>query len=351
MTRPGAAAAAVSASAVMLACLAGPGLGGCGSPPPRAPVAAPRPAPKPARAKQPKALPPLAPREQALETELKGYVQQLAGKIGERNAKQMWELASAADYLANAFEDMGYRVERQGYEVGEILAMNLSVSVAGGERGDELIVVGAHYDSAEGSPGADDNASGAAAVLALARHYRNLHPSRSLRFVEFVNAEQPYYKTDDMGSARYAKALAARSERVVGMLGIDNIGYYSDAPGSQHYPAALAPRYPRAGRFVAFAGQGASELLLQRVVTTFRGRASIPAEAVELPADMKDANGSDTWSFRRFGFPAVAVSDTGAFRYPHYRTAQDTPDKLDYGRMARVVAGLEDVIDQLALRR
>jgi hypothetical protein len=351
MTRPGAAAAAVSASAVMLACLAGTGLGGCGSPPPRAPVAARRPVPEPARAEQPKALPPLAPRERALETELGGYVRELAGKIGERNAKKMWGLASAADYLANTFEDMGYTVERQGYEVGEILAMNVSVSVPGGERGDELVVVGAHYDSAEGSPGADDNASGAAAVLALARHYKNLHPSRSLRFVEFVNAEPPYYETDNMGSVRYAKALAARSERVVAMLGIDNIGYYSDAPGSQHYPIALAPRFPRVGRFVAFNGQGASDLLLHRVVTTFRERASIPAEAVELPANMKDADWSDTWSFRQFGFPAVAVSDTGAFRYPHYRTAQDTPEKLDYGRMARVVAGLEGVIDQLTLRR
>lgn len=349
MVRSGAAAAAVSASAVMLAWLVGTGLAGCGSPPPRAPVQAPRPASKPAPAEPKPALPPLTPREKALEPELRGYVQELAGKIGERNPKQMWELASAADYLANAFEDMGYRVERQGFEVDGVLAMNLSVSVAGGERGDELVVVGAHYDSAEGSPSAD-SASGAAAVLALARHEKELHRSRSLRFVEFVNGEPPYYQTDNMGSVHYAKALAARSERVTAMLDIDGIGYYPDAPDSQHFPADLASRYPRAGSFVAFTGRS-GDTLAHRVVTMFRGGASIPAEAVELPADMKNAGWSDNWAFWQFGFPAVMVSDTGAFRYPHYRTAQDTPDKLDYGRMARVVAGLEDVLDELTLRR
>ncbi len=345
--------AAAAAVPALVACLGGLALGsGCAAPPAARPAAAPsRVAAKPAKPELNRPLPPLTPREQALAKALRGDVAHLAGKIGERNAKQKWELADAADYLANTLEDMGYHVERQGYEVGEILAMNLSVDVPGGERGDELVVIGAHYDSAEGSPGADDNASGAAAVLALARQYKDKHLSRSLRFVEFVNAEPPYYQTDNMGSVRYAKALAARNERVAAMLSIDNIGYYSDAPGSQHYPAAIAPRYPRLGNFIAFTGRSGRDLLLGRVVAAFREHASIPAEAVELPAGMKDAGSSDNWAFWQFDFPGVMVSDTAAFRYPHYRTAKDTPDKLDYGRMARVVAGLEDVIDKLALRQ
>ncbi len=347
MVHPGAATAAIRASGLMLACVCGIALEGCaGAPPPRPPAAPPKAQAKAAPAHSSQPLPPLTPREQALDKELRGYVHELAGKIGERNAKQKWELASAADYLANALEDMGYRVERQGYEVGEIVAMNLSVNVSGGARGDELVVIGAHYDSAEGSPGADDNASGAAAVLALARREKDLHPARSFRFVEFVNAEPPYYQTDDMGSVRYAKALAARGERVVAMLSIDNIGCFSDDKGSQHYPAALAPRYPQAGNFVAFTGKSGG-MLLQRVVQSFRRRGSIPAEAVELPAGTKNAGWSDNWAFWQFNYPGVMVSDTAAFRNPRYRKPEDTPDKLDYARMARVVAGLEDVVDDL----
>jgi Peptidase family M28 len=317
-------------------------------PAPRAPAAAvgveePRVAPS-----VPAALRPLSPEERALEHELAHEVRELAGKIGERNVKQKWELASAADYLALAFEDAGYSVNRQGLVMEGVAPMNIEVTVRGGLRGDEIVIVGAHYDSAEGSPGANDDASGAAAVLALARAYRHARPSRTLRFVEFVNAEPPYFQTEHMGSLAYAKRAAARGEQVVAMLSIDDIGCFSDAPKSQRAPAGFAATYPTTGNFVAFLSKTEFAPLVDSAVLAFRSRVSLPVEGTPLPEAQSSVSWSDPWAFWQVGFPALMVTDTTALRDPRYRTAGDTPDKLDYDRMARVVSGLEAVVDRLA---
>jgi hypothetical protein len=290
---------------------------------------------------------PLTEREQKLEGQLRHDVQQLSKEIGERNTDKKWELASAADYVAGELEAAGYKLDRQGFEVGEVLAQNLGVELPGAELGHEIVIVGAHYDSALGTPGADDNASGAAALLALARGFSGSRPARTLRLVAFANAEAPHFRTPQMGSLVYAKRSAARGEKIVAMISIDSIGFYSDAPNSQRHRKQNSARYPSTGDFVAVEGNEASKALVDRVLGAFLNHASISAHGAALPADGEGAGASDDWAFWQVGYPAVTVTDTASFRNPHRHRSEDTEDKLDFARMARVVAGLEGAIGEL----
>jgi len=213
---------------------------------------------------------------------------------------------------------------------------------------DEIVVIGAHYDTILGSPGADDNGSGVAALLAIARRFAHEKPARTLRFVAFANEEPPYFTTEQMGSWVYAKGCHDRHERVVAMMSIEAVGYYRDTPGSQQYPAMLDAVYPTTANFIAFASNLRSHGLLQRCVEVFRGHATVPSEGAALPEDIPGIGWSDQWSFWRFGYDAIMVTDTALFRNPHYHQRSDLPDTLDYERFARVVEGLMAVVRSLA---
>jgi len=285
--------------------------------------------------------------EQAFEGELRRDVETLAKKIGERNAAKKWELAEAADWLAAELEGVGYSLDRHGQEIDGVAVQNLAVELRGARAPSEIVIVGAHYDSASGSPGANDNASGVAATLALARRFKTATTQRTLRFVFFANEEPPYFQTANMGSLSYAKALSARGENVVAMLSLETIGCYSDAPGSQRHPDALKGRYPSVGNFVAVVGNPSSRQLVELVTDGLNTRSSVPAQGATLPESVSEAGWSDHWSFWQIRVPAVMVTDTAPFRYEHYHRPTDTPDRLDYARMARVVAGLETVVAEL----
>ncbi len=281
----------------------------------------------------------------ALADALRTDIARLAGEIGERHTRRPRALAAAAAFIEEALAAAGHRVERQEYEVGGVPCANLEVEVAGGP---EVIVVGAHYDTVPGSPGANDNATGVAATLALARAFAGRRPARTLRFVAFVNEEMPYFHTDRMGSFRYARRCRERGERVVGMLSLETIGYYSDEPRSQAYPFPLGLLYPSTGNFVGFVANLRSRAFGRRVASAFRRHARFPCESVATFGGIPGVGWSDHWAFWEAGFPAVMVTDTALFRYPHYHTADDTPDKVDHESLARVVAGLERTVEDLA---
>jgi Zn-dependent M28 family amino/carboxypeptidase len=200
-----------------------------------------------------------------------------------------------------------------------------------------------------GSPGANDNGSGAAATLALARRVAGRNLPRTVRLVAFVNEEAGAFKTEAMGSLVYARQCRERNEKIVAMLSLETIGYYSTEPNSQSYPLpGLGALYPTTGNFIAFVGNFGSRALVRDVVGSFRKHARFPSEGAALPSAVPGIDWSDHWSFWQNGYPALMVTDTAPFRYPYYHLAQDTPDKLDYDRMARVVAGLRYVIEELA---
>lgn len=292
-------------------------------------------------------LPPMTAREAAVAASLRKDVQELAGRIGIRTLLDPG-LDQAADYVESRFGEAGYKVRRQVFEVERRPCANLEVEIAGGSAASEIVVVGAHYDSVLGCPGANDNATGVAGVLALAGALAGSRPRRTLRFLAFANEEPPFFQTERMGSRVYARRCRQRGENVVAMLSLETIGYYSDAPGSQRYPPPLGLFYPSTGDFIAFVGNVSSRRLVRQVVEVFRQRGSIPSEAGALPAFLPGVGWSDHWAFWKEGYPALMVTDTAPFRYPHYHTTRDTPDRVDFDRCARVVAGLEEVVRILA---
>ncbi len=279
---------------------------------------------------------------------LKDHVVVLAGRIGERNLRRYAALEQARKYISEELTEYGYQVSLQEFSAEGKAVYNIEVERRGTLPGDEIVIIGAHYDSVFDCPGANDNASGVAGLLELARLFRHAVPGRTLRFVAFVNEEPPYFKTDQMGSLVYARRARKRGERIRAMLSLETIGYFSDVPGSQSYPFPLSLFYPSTGNFIGFVADTGSRALLREVLKSFRRHGDVPAEGVAAPRLLAGIDWSDHWSFRTAGYPAVMVTDTALYRYDAYHTAGDTPEKLDYDRLARVIHGLSGVTADLA---
>jgi Zn-dependent M28 family amino/carboxypeptidase len=293
-------------------------------------------------------LPPLTSGQQALSDRLRRHVLRLASEIGERGVAKPAAAIQAAAYIEAELVAMGYTVAAQEYDAHGQRWRNLEATLRGSGEANEIVVVGGHYDTAAGAPGADDNGSGVAAVLELARSLAGKPVTRTIRFVFFGTEEQPSFPTSAMGSRQYADAARARGDRIVAMLSIESIGYYDSNPGSQRYPFPLKLAYPDVGDFIGFVSNLRSGPLVRRAIATFRSAIPFPTQGAALPSWVPGVWWSDHWSFWRQGYRAIMITDTAPFRNPFYHTAQDTPDKLDYDRMARVVYGLEAVLADLA---
>ncbi|MFQ5965169.1 MAG: M28 family peptidase [Candidatus Scalinduaceae bacterium] len=300
-------------------------------------------------------FPPLTEEQKLIRDQLLKDVTKLAGEIGDRNVSTEYKnLCKAADFIEGSLVEAGYKVFRQGYETSLYglkgrECYNLEVEITGSEKSDEIVVIGAHYDSLEGTPGANDNASGVAALLSLARAFADKKTVRTLRFVSFTNEEPPYFLSDDMGSFVYARRCRERNENIVAMVSLETIGYYTDEKESQGYPLGLMSLvYPTTGNFIAFVGNMKSRKLVRDVVGLFRQYAKFPSEAAFLPEHIIGVAWSDQWSFWRNGYPGIMVTDTAPFRYPYYHSHEDTPEKIDYDRLAYLVSILEIVVARLA---
>jgi Zn-dependent M28 family amino/carboxypeptidase len=293
-------------------------------------------------------LPPLTEPQRRLEAELRSYVQHLAGTIGERNLYRAKQLVAAADYIRAIWGRSGYHVRRHLYQVSGMSCENLDVEILGKVHSDHILLIGAHYDSVQGSPGANDNASGIAAILALARAFAGRPCSRTIRFAAFSNEEPPLFQSRHMGSRVYARNCRERDEQIVLMVSLETIGYYSDEAGSQTYPFPFGLLYPSTANFIAFVSNVENAQWVRQLLAAFRRHAEFPSEGGAFWEWIPGVAWSDHWSFWQEGYPAVMITDTAPNRYPHYHTSHDTPDKVDCSRMARVVSGLERVIAEVA---
>ncbi len=292
------------------------------------------------------AAPPPAP--PSLAAALQRHVVELAGQIGERNLWHPEQLEKAAVYIEQQFRTARCTVQSQSYQVQNRSVRNLIAEIPGRQRPEEIVVIGAHYDSFIGTPGANDNASGVAALLELARHFCAATPDRTLRLIAFVNEEPPFFQTEEMGSLVYAKAARAQGERIVAMVSLETIGYYSQAERSQSFPfLPLRLIYPTRGNFLAFVANLPSRKLLQQSLAAFRRSAPFPAQGLVAPEWLVGVAWSDQWSFWRQGYPAIMVTDTAPFRYPHYHAPTDTPERLDYAALALVTEGLVGMVASL----
>lgn len=296
-------------------------------------------------------LPPLSPAEADLRERLERHVRRLASGIGERNLWNPARLEAAARHAEEALRSAGAEPRIEAFELPEPPrgpVRNVLADLPGASRPSEIVVVGAHYDSVQGSPGANDNATGTAAALEIARLLAGRPLARTVRIALFVNEEPPFFQTDGMGSLVHARGARRRGERIVSMLSLETIGCYRDEPGSQRYPIPIGFAYPDRGNFIAFLGDLGARGLVRDAVSAFRRRARFPSEGAALPGWVPGVGWSDHWAFREMGYPAAMVTDTALFRSPHYHTEGDTPEKIDFDRMARVVAGIRGVVEELA---
>lgn len=310
-------------------------------------------------------LPALTDDQATLAEELRRDVDMLAGIIGKRNVFFPKALVKAEAFLTTSLTVMGYDVRRQEFETHHHTVANLEVEIKGSKNPEEIVVIGAHYDSCDFSPAANDNGSGVAATLALAQRFAIVlgdttgtaslalrtgsgRPGRTIRFVLFVNEEPPFFQTEQMGSLVYARRCQERGENITAMLSLETIGYYTDAPGSQKYPLSmLGWFYPDTGNFISFVGNFGSRKLVRQCIANFRANTQFPSEGGAVPGNISGVGWSDHWAFWQCGYPGVMVTDTAPYRYPFYHSDQDTPDKLDYEKLARVVEGLEKVVQEL----
>jgi len=281
--------------------------------------------------------------------DLERYVKTLSVDFGERHTGNYENLKKAAAWIDSTIgmTNMGYKVERQSFEVRGKKCENIEIEITGKTKPEEIVVVGAHYDTAGGTPGADDNGSGVAALICLANAFTGTEPERTLRFVAFTNEEPPHFQTSSMGSYVYAKRCKEREEDIVAMISLEAIGYYSDKRDSQKYPPILRARYPSTGNFLAVVGNVKSKSLVGQVAAELEEESELGIEKLSFLASVPGVGWSDHWSFWQFGYKAVMITDTAIYRNPHYHQATDLPETIDFKRLTEATIGIKAVIEDL----
>ncbi len=285
---------------------------------------------------------------ETLEQNLRQHVYCLAEQIGERNVPHPAALHAAQAYISQTWRDQGYDVEEQTFMEQGIPCANLEITQRGNERAEQLILIGAHYDSVLGSPGANDNGSGVAALLELSRMFRSSTTAMSVRFVAFVNEESPYFFTHRQGSRIYARAAHQRGDDIRLMIALETMGYYSDAPHTQTYPPMFSLFYPDTANFISLVSNFRSRRAMHKLAHAFENSTDFPLQHIATFSLIPGVAWSDHLSFWIHRYKALMVTDTAFYRYPYYHTSEDTAEKLDYPRLAQVCEGLFMAISMLA---
>lgn len=288
---------------------------------------------------------------QQIESNLRLHVDRLAGLIGPRTLKKPKTIQATIGYIEGQWSEMGHSIERETYNAIGDTATNLIVQRPGAKRPDEIIVLGAHYDTVATTPGADDNASAVAVLIEVSRLLREYTGNRTLRYVAFACEEPPYFHYDAMGSQHHARQSRKRDDRIVGMLCLEMVGFFSNEPGSQKVTAGI-PRwlhwlFPKRGNFLAAVGNLSSKKLCWQFRRGFKRGSRLPLFSICLPETISDIRRSDNSSFWDQGYPALMLTDTSFLRNPNYHLESDTPDTLDYASMTDVTLGVASAVRRL----
>jgi len=280
-----------------------------------------------------------------IETNLEVTVRFLSERIGPRSYQDLERLERAAEYIEDKIRSYGCEVKKQTFNYTGNNYHNIIGEVRGRWRPGEILVIGAHYDTVSGTPGADDNASGVAGLLELIRLTVIKPSTKTIRFVAFTLEEPPVFRTRHMGSYIYAKSLKKEKVKVEGMISLEMIGYYCDREGCQYYPFPFFKWfYPEKGNFIAFVGDISSKAFTKRVKNAFMKASTLPVESINTLSIVPGVDFSDHASFWDFGYQAFMITDTAFYRNPHYHSAGDTANTLDYKRMALLICGLKSAL-------
>ena len=280
---------------------------------------------------------------------LEKHVKKLSLEFPDRSFDNLTRLDGAAAYIESELTALGLKVESQRFMAEGRPYRNLVVKL--GPETPEVVVIGAHYDVAGEQPGADDNASGVAGLLELAGLLKEQPLKQRVELVAFTNEEPPFFRTPYMGSAIHAKSIKDAGRRVVLMLSLECIGYFSDAQGSQSHPARLLNSiYPTVGNFIALVGYYEDGAVSRKVKSAMMSASDLPIHSINAPGFIVGVDFSDHLNYWNEGFVGMMVTDTAFYRNKAYHTPQDTHDRLDYARMAKVIDGVRAVLVQDALR-
>jgi hypothetical protein len=278
---------------------------------------------------------------------LREHVDALAERLAPRDVDHPENLDAAAVYVAERLRAAGLAPREQVFEAFGRTQRNVLAEV--GPDTPERIVIGAHYDAAAGTPGADDNASGVAGLLELARLLAAEPPPIKVELAAYTLEEPPAFATEAMGSAIHARSLAEAGVKIRLMIAIEMIGYYSDAPGSQRYPTSVEKaRYPDTANFISVVGRSGQGGMVSVIAGAIAAASTVPVETLVAPRDAPGVALSDHRNFWELDYPAVMVTNTAYYRNERYHTARDRPDTLDYPRMAEVVEGLHCAVQSVA---
>lgn len=296
-------------------------------------------------------LPPVSNEVNAVDVDprrLESHVRELAETFVPRDEAHPENLDRAAAYIRGEFAKAGGRTVEQPYDLGRKTYRNV-IAFFGPET-DERIVVGAHYDSvAANVPGADDNASGVAVLIELARLLVETPPPMRIELVAYTLEEGQHFRTERMGSAVHAASLKQSHVPVRAMFSLEMLGYFSDAADSQDYPHPIMKLfYPSRGNYIAVVGKLDQSRVVRKVKQAMRGASMLPVYSINAPRFVRGIDFSDHRNYWDAGYDAVMITDTAFYRNPHYHTARDTPETLDYARMAMTVQGVHAAVMALA---
>ncbi len=283
------------------------------------------------------------------ELALKTHVAKLAGQIGFRDVfrNNIRGLKATTDYISSELKRYGYKVEYQEYPTAGVKVKNIIAVKTGLSAPGEIIIVGAHYDSCD-NPGADDNASGVAGVLELARRLSAKPTARTIKFLAFANEEPPFFAKNDMGSLIYATEAAKKKDDIKAAIVLEMIGYYREDRFSQHYPPLIGPFHRNKGNYIALVSNFSSRKAAGEISASFKSASTLPVETAILPAFVPGVDFSDHRSFWKYGYPAVMFTDTAFYRNNNYHKQTDTPETLNYAYMAAFMDGLEKAVLDMA---
>lgn len=278
---------------------------------------------------------------------LEAHVRKLSVELSPRDENHIENLDRAAAYIKNEFSQTTASVSEQPYRVQGKSYRNVIAEF--GPNSEERIVIGAHYDAAGPLPGADDNASGVAGLIELARLLARQPPSMRVELVAFSLEEPPYFRTTGMGSSVHAQSLRKQNIRVRAMFSLEMIGYFSDAPNSQRFPMPfLSALYPSTGNYIAVVGRLSDWSLVRRTKSSMRKASPLPVYSINAPSFVPGVDFSDQLNYWHAGYGALMITDTAFYRNVNYHTAQDTAEKLDYKRMALVVEAVYAAVVDLS---
>lgn len=285
-------------------------------------------------------------RFETIEQNARRIVETLAGDYPSRHGTNPAALHGAASFIEKEFSSLGYEVHAQSYTADGVQVRNLMVEKRGKQPEKPCIIVGAHYDTVAGTPGADDNASGVAGLIELSRLLKDYPNQRTITFAAFPHEEPPYSFTQQMGSRQYARQLKEKGKAIAAMLTLEMLGYAGEG-FKQLYPAPLLRflgKYPKDGNFIALVSNLRSGRILAMVREAMRARGLVGVESLRAPGFIPPLFLSDHSSFWKFGYPAIMITDTAFLRNPHYHGSTDKANTLNYRFMANVIETVHDAL-------